>query len=206
MPRHCQTSDRAAFLQAWVRNPLLIASVTPSSRALAELITCEIHSGTGRVLELGPGTGVFTSLLLERGLPEGHLTLIEQHSSFAAMLRERYPAATVLTIDAARLGRHIPQEKSFGATVSGLPLLSMSSRKVMGILASSFRLMDGQGAFFQFTYGPRCPVRAEILDRLHLRAERIGWTPRNFPPAKVYRLTAQTTSSQRAPKRIGHVF
>nr|WP_246735774.1 hypothetical protein [Agrobacterium sp. a22-2] len=176
-------------MRAWLQNPLHVASVTPSSRALAQLITSEIGVDTGRVIELGPGTGVFTDLLLERGVRERDLTLIEQEVGFVAMLENRYPLASVLTIDAARLGRHLQGGGKYGATVSGLPLLSMSPRKVMAILRSCFHLMEARSGFYQFTYGPRCPVPRRILDRLGLKAARTGWTPHNLPPAAVYRIS-----------------
>ncbi|MDY6961492.1 MAG: SAM-dependent methyltransferase [Pseudomonadota bacterium] len=185
----CPSSDRVRFLRAWLQNPWGVASVTPSSRSLAQLITSGIGADTGRVLELGPGTGVFTDMLLERGVSEPDLTLVEMQGGFAAMLKGRYPAASVLMVDAARLGRHLQGVGKYGATVSGLPLLSMSPRQVMGILRSCFQLMDAHASFYQFTYGPRCPVPPRILDRLGLTAVRIGWTPNNLPPAAVYRLS-----------------
>lgn len=163
--------------------------MTPSGRPLAELITSEIDGETGSVLELGPGTGVFTDLLLERGVREADLTLIEQDGGFLGMLQQRYPLAKIFPEDAARLGRQSMSEGTYGATVSGLPLLSMPARKVIAILMGSFRLMRDTGRFYQFTYGPRCPVPRRILDRLGLKAVRIGWTAQNLPPASVYRIS-----------------
>lgn len=75
-----------------------------------------------------------------------------------------------------------------GAVISGLPLLSMSRQKVMAILSASFSHMRYDAAFYQFTYGPRCPVPRTVLDRLGLRAKRIGFTCANLPPASVYRI------------------
>ena len=47
------------------------------------------------------------------------------------------------------------------------------------------------GCFYQFTYGPRCPVPRATLDRLDLVAERIGFAWLNIPPASVYRIRRQ---------------
>lgn len=80
-------------------------------------------------------------------------------------------------------------EASATAAISGLPLLSMSPRKVVYILLGTFRHLRPCGALYQFTYGPRCPVSRAILNRLGLRATLVGWTVRNFPPAAVYRIT-----------------
>lgn len=128
--------------------------------------------------------------MLDRGVKERDLTLIEFGSDFAVMLQARFPEARVLWMDAQRLGQHeLNDGRPVGAVVSGLPLLSMPHRKVMAILAGSFRLMGGKGKFYQFTYGPRCPIPRRILDRFGLKAVCIGWTPHNFPPATVYRIS-----------------
>ena len=92
--------------------------------------------------------------------------------------------------DAARIaGLELYEPGSVGAVVSGLPLLSMSPRKIMGVLIDAFHYLREDGAFYQFTYGPRCPVPKQILERLGLQQKRIGRTLRNLPPATVYRIT-----------------
>jgi phospholipid N-methyltransferase len=132
---------------------------------------------------------VFTRALLERGVPEQMLALVESHSIFARLLRLRFPGARVFCLDAARLGKvPIFDGASAGAVVSGLPLLSMSRRKVMAILGASFRHLRPDASFYQFTYGSRCPVPRVILDRLGLKARRLGAIAANVPPATVYRI------------------
>lgn len=192
-------SDILPFFQAWLSAPLRVASITPSGQALADLITSEISATTGPVLELGVGTGVFTRALLARGVLESNLTLVENGPEFALLLDQRFPKARVLTMDAARLRRCDQLEStSLGAVVSGLPLLSMRPRKVISILAGVFTHLKPGGSFYQFTYGPRCPVPRPLLDRLDLKATRIGGTYCNLPPAAVYRI------SRRAPFPAGN--
>lgn len=178
-----------SFFQAWLRNPLRIAAIAPSGAALARLITSEISSDTGPVIELGPGTGAFTRALIGRGVPLSELALIEYEPKFAVALRNRYPEATVFRMDAARLSAvELFDRRPVGAVVSGLPLLSMSPLQVAKILTAAFQKMSPGGAFYQFTYGLRCPVPAGVLSRLGLEAVRIGGTLANIPPAAVYRL------------------
>jgi len=190
-------SDAFFFLRAWAQSPMKVASVTPSSPSLAGLITSEVDPIRGRVIELGPGTGVFTRALLARGIAEKDLVLIEQDAAFAGMISSRFPAAMTLAADAARLSGQalgpMLGNGRIGTVISGLPLLSMPPRKVIAILAGSFRHLAPGGSFYQFTYGPTCPVRRSVLDRLGLKAVLIGRTLRNLPPASVYRI------SRRAP-------
>lgn len=182
--------DVGKFFRSWLADPKRVASVVPSSAALARAMTREITAQTGPILELGPGTGVFTRALLDRGVAESALTLIEYDPAFAAMLRTRFPEARVLRMDAAHLSRRaLFADAPAGAVISGLPFLSMPPRKVMGVLNGAFSCLRPDGAFYQFTYGPSCPVPDVILERLDLRAVRIGRTLRNIPPATVYRLS-----------------
>jgi phosphatidylethanolamine/phosphatidyl-N-methylethanolamine N-methyltransferase len=182
-------SDATRFLVEWSRHPYDTAAITPSGRALASLITREIDGASGPVLELGPGTGAFTRALTRRGVAGSDLTLVEQSPSFARLLRDRFPASTVLNIDAADLhpsGRAAAQP--FGAVVCGLGLRNMTSLEVEGIVRASFTVLRPTGSFYLFTYGGRCSVPDDVLDRLGLRAEKVGSTLRNLPPASVYRL------------------
>ncbi|SCB59310.1 Phospholipid N-methyltransferase [Rhizobium aethiopicum] len=181
--------DRRRFLLAWLRAPLRIASITPSGSRLAGLMTKEISATTGPVLELGPGTGVFTGALLKRGIAESDLTLVEYEPDFAALLEGRFPGAKVLQLDVREMWRGGLSGSFFGGVVSGLPLLAMRPDEVHALLEGCFSKLRPYGAFYQFTYGPKCPVPAEILEALGLVATRIGRTLRNIPPAAVYRIS-----------------
>lgn len=182
-------SDMIAFLRVGLSHPRCVGAVAPSGRALARLITSELGDTSGPVIELGAGTGVITRALIERGIPEQQLVLVETQPHFVQMLQKRFPTAQVLAMEAGQLRRFDPFEGSAaGSVVSGLPLLSMPRRAVMSIMRGAFRRLRADGIFYQYTYGPRCPVPGAILERLGLRARRIGWVPNNLPPASVYRI------------------
>ena len=186
----CAYSDLFQFFRSWVADPRRVAAVAPSGEALSRLITQQIVPSDAPVLELGAGTGVFTKALVARGIRECDLTLVEYGSDFMRVLQHRFPQARVLWMDASQLGNYdLFPGANVGAVVSGLPLLSMSPRKVMSILSGAFGHIRPTGSLYQFTYGPRCPVPRPILDRLGLKATRIGGTVRNIPPAAVYQIT-----------------
>jgi phosphatidylethanolamine/phosphatidyl-N-methylethanolamine N-methyltransferase len=152
-------------------------------------MTGEIGRHSGPVVELGPGTGVFTRALLKQGVREKDLTLVECCHDFAEILRRQFPEARVLQMDAGHLRRHeFFPEGAVGAIVSGLPLLNMSPARILTILQRAFRWMRPGGAFYQFTYGPRCPVPRRCLERLGLMATCTGRALVNLPPASVYRI------------------
>jgi phospholipid N-methyltransferase len=102
-------------------------------------------------------------------------------------------------MDAAQLDRHhLFDGAPVGAVVSGLPILSMPPKHVLAVLAGAFGVLRPGGAFYQFTYGPRCPVSRRILDRLGLKATCVGRVYLNIPPAAVYRITKRSPSKLKA--------
>lgn len=197
-------ADFLHFFRSWISNPLRVAAIAPSGDLLARIMTSEIAALDGPIIELGPGTGVFTRALLARGVSEADLTLIEYGPEFINSLQARFPTARVLQMDAAHLAHaDIFEGEPVGAVVSGLPLLSMPPRKIASIMAGAFAYMRPGGAVYQFTYGPRCPVPRPILDRLDLKAVRIGGTVRNLPPASVYRIS-RSKPLELSRERIGY--
>lgn len=196
-------ADVLPFFRAWLGDPLRVGAVVPSGRALASAITAEVTPASAPVIELGAGTGAFTEALLRRGVAEERLLLVEPDPGFAKLLEQRFPAASVLRIDADALGdlRLFAGEQA-GVVISGLPLLSMPPRKVIAILEGAFHHLRPGGAFFQFTYGPRCPVARTLLDRLGLRSRRTGGTLANVPPASVYRLTRRRSRAMWAGRAL----
>lgn len=183
-------ADWWLFLRAWSGGPRRIGAIAPSGPALANLIVSRIDPADVPVLELGAGTGVFTQALVDKGIAPRDLMLVECEERFARMLRERFPGAQVLTVDAGHLDTlPLSGARPLGAVVSGLPLLTMPPHKVNTILRSAFRRMRPGGAFYQFTYGLRSPVPRRLADRLGLRVTRVGKVHLNLPPATVYRIT-----------------
>lgn len=183
-------ADYWAFLRSWSRAPGRVGAIAPSGAALARLITAQIDAGTGPVLELGPGTGVFTRALLERGVAERDLTLVEYGPDFARLLGERFPQARVLCADARRLRRaRLFGDAGAGAAVSGLPLRNLPPRQRLAVLLGAFAQLREDGACYQFTYGLSFPLPRAWLERYGFKVQRLGAARLNLPPASVYRVT-----------------
>ncbi|GGE49107.1 SAM-dependent methyltransferase [Agaricicola taiwanensis] len=192
------------FLTAWLADPFRVASIAPSSKALSGLIAAELSPATGYIIELGAGTGAITDVVVARGVPEENLALIELDTTWAAGLRQRFPRAQVFSADACRFGDlNLFGGAEIGAVICGLPLLSMPTRSVMTILDASFERMRPGGALYQLTYGPNCPIRRPVLDRLGLKGVRVGHTWANLPPASVYRITRRGPRPLRGNGRGG---
>lgn len=183
-------SNTFSFLMARTVAPWRIGATGRSGDKLAEFMTHAIEGATGPVLELAPGTGRFTGALLERGVRQEDLTLVEADAGFALLLRRRFPEARIVETDASVL-KVLPlyDRPVVGAAVSSLPFRLMPSRKAKAVLEGVFATMRPGAALYQYTLGRRCPIDQTVLEWLDLQAERVGCTYRNFPPATVYRIT-----------------
>jgi phosphatidylethanolamine/phosphatidyl-N-methylethanolamine N-methyltransferase len=175
------------FARAWLRAPLKVGSIVPSGPVLARAITSEISSSTGQVLELGPGTGVFTRALLARGVSAENLTLLEYDSKLAKLLSDRFPRVRVVSNCATKLETlDLFDENGIGAIVSGLPLLSMPTTIIHDILKGAFSQLREGAAIYQFTYRPLCPVPRKVMCALDLKSVCTSFSMRNLPPAWVF--------------------
>lgn len=187
-------ADGWRFLRQWLRNPLAVAAVAPSSRQLARRMVSELPEGTQRVIELGGGTGVFTRAILESGVQSENLMVLELNEDLARLLRERFDGARVVCGDARELVRLGEQAGFFeggqaDAVISGLGLLSMARQTQRDILRAAFDSMRPEGRMVQFTYGPVSPVPKALLDDLELNVRRSSFAWWNMPPATVYVFT-----------------
>ncbi|MBB3593251.1 phospholipid N-methyltransferase [Rhizobium sp. BK529] len=190
IPENCMKQPPlAAFFGALLAEPRKIGAIVPSGGRLARLMTSEIEPTAGKVLELGPGTGVFTAALLKRGLPARDLTLVELETRFIAPLQQRFPNVTVLQRDARELASCRAELGLQVAIVSGLPFRNMPIEVITAIVGGGFSLLERGGAFYQFTYGQSCSVPSDVLGELGLRAERLGRVRLNLPPASVFRIS-----------------
>lgn len=179
----------------WLKAPRQVGALAPSSSGLSQAITDGLTEEHGPILELGPGTGVFTGAILARGVPPQRVAAIEASEGFANALADRYPGVKVILGDAARVRQLTPfGPAAAGTVVCGLPLLSMPPDKIMRVLAGGFASLRPGGSFRLFTYGPYCPVPADIRARLGLHARRTAFVALNMPPASVYILERKTAA------------
>ncbi len=84
--------DDARFLLSWLKSPLRMGSVTPSSPVLARAMAAYVDpKSKGPVIELGPGTGPVTAALIERGIDPSRLVLVEYSANSATCCRRASP-------------------------------------------------------------------------------------------------------------------
>jgi phosphatidylethanolamine/phosphatidyl-N-methylethanolamine N-methyltransferase len=178
--------DEVRFLRSWIEKPLHMGAVMPSGRLLARTMAqyVDIHS-SGPVVELGPGTGAITSALIERGVDQKRLVLVEYNPGFCALLRDRYPQAKVVQGDAYTLRDSLWDvlSKPASAVVSGLPLVTKPMQTRLKLIREAFVALAPGSPFVQFTYSVAPPIPKSLPGVSTEASERI-WM--NLPPARVW--------------------
>lgn len=178
--------DEARFIKSWIDDPGRTGSVTPSSPALARRMASFVDPAQpGPVIEIGPGTGPVTEALIERGIDESRLVLVEYSPEFCALLRQRFPRATVIEGDAYALSQTLAghlDEKAV-ALVSSLPLFNRPPAARTALAREVFPLLVEGAPFIQFTYSVISPIPRRGSG---LKAFASEWVLRNIPPARVW--------------------
>ena len=178
--------DEVRFLRSWIEKPLHVGAVMPSGRLLArtmaQYVDCESFLP---VIELGPGTGAITSALIDHGIDQTRLVLVEYNPGFCALLRDRYPQAKVVQGDAYRLRDTLFNVLAAPAIaiVSGLPLVTKPMLTRVRLIRDAFAMLSPGSPFVQFTYSVVPPIPKSLPGVSTEASERI-WM--NLPPARVW--------------------
>ncbi|MCZ8100970.1 MAG: methyltransferase domain-containing protein [Burkholderiales bacterium] len=199
--------DEARFLRSWLDNPLMTGAISPSSPFLANAMAKEVDPASdGPVIELGPGTGPVTQALVERGIAQERLVLVEYDPEFCRLLARRFPRARIVRGDAYALDTTLRGliDRPAAAVVSSLPLLTRPEEERARLLLHAFRLMAPEAPFVQFTYGLASPVPRGPGVTSQVSAP--VW--RNIPPARVwvYRKATVADGEALAGHREPHIL
>jgi phosphatidylethanolamine/phosphatidyl-N-methylethanolamine N-methyltransferase len=178
--------DEVRFLRSWIEKPLHMGAVMPSGKLLARTMAQYVDiDSDGPVVELGPGTGAITSALIEHGVDQKRLVLVEYNPGFCALLRDRYPQAKVVQGDAYTLRDslwNVLQVRA-SAVVSGLPLVTKPMLTRLKLIRDAFLALEPGAPFVQFTYSVVPPIPKSLPGVSTEASERI-WM--NLPPARVW--------------------
>ncbi len=185
--RHKNTlNDMKIFIRAWLASPLRTGANAPSSRFLARaMVTAAKTTSKTKVIELGPGTGIFTEALLNAGVKEENLTLIELNDNFRDLLSNRYPNVNIINEDAFTFLEHLAKNKPKNqdyTIISGLPLLVFPKKKRLKMREDALKVVGKTGKIVQFTYGPKSPIPLD--SSIQAQSSKRIWI--NIPPAVVW--------------------
>src|SRR6185369_3766935 len=148
-------TDYAKFLATFVRHPISTGAVAPSSQWLAECMTEDMHlKQADTVVELGPGTGVFTEAIQSHLGPNTTFLAIEINPDFASALKQRFPNVNIINGSAERLEEYLARfgKSSADSVLCGLPWASFSQDLQNRLLGAVVSARKPGGKFATFAY------------------------------------------------------
>jgi phosphatidylethanolamine/phosphatidyl-N-methylethanolamine N-methyltransferase len=177
--------DEVRFLHSLITSPRSTGAVSPSGPALTRLMASYVDPNEDLpVIELGPGTGVVTKALIERGVKPSRIIAIEYSPEFCRMIRARFPGVTVIEGDAYDLDRTLAgRADRVSAVVSSLPLVARPLADRIRLIEAGLARMAPGRAFVQFSYLRKGPIE-EAPPGFTMEASRWVWM--NIPPARVW--------------------
>lgn len=178
--------DELRFFRGWLDKPKAVGSIIPTSSVTARRMASVINLSSGLpVLELGPGTGVITKAILDRGVAPEQLYSIEFSHDFAAHVRRLFPKVNVIQGDAFNLDETLGDKRDlvFDAVVSGVPLLNFPVPQRIAYLEDLLSRIPLGRPVVQLTYGPRSPIPP---GRGSYTVEHFDFVMRNIPPTRLW--------------------
>ena len=170
-------------------------ALAPSSKALAEVVTAMAQLDDADVIvEYGPGTGVFTEVILRRMKREAYFLAMEVNPEFVKATQKCCPRA-VVRLDGAQNTAKYLKEAGYDhcdVIVSGLPWTRFEDALQDEILDATYDVLRPGGRFvtFGYSFSSLFPSgRKFFKDKLRRKFSRVVRSKpifQNFPPSVVY--------------------
>jgi len=175
------------FIKQFWKDKKMIGSMVPSSKFLAAKMLNHIPlENTKLIIELGPGTGIFTEKIIEKIDASTHLIVLELNPELCKELKAEInlPNVHIKEASADKIGEIM---KEFGfekadIIISSLPLANFSVELRNSILEIVHESLNENGSFIQFQYSLNAYKNLKKLFPI----VKLNFTALNFPPAFVY--------------------
>ena len=180
-------SPQWQFLRGFLKNPVMVGSIIPSSRVLIEKMLDPVDWANTRVfVEYGPGVGTFTRPILDQLNPDSTLVTIDTNPDFTRFLKESIddPRLVPVTGSAADVEK-ILADRGLGAAdyvLSGLPFSTLPPGVGEAIATATAKVIRAGGAFLVYQFSPK------VLNFIKPHFEPIerGFEWVNVPPATLF--------------------
>ncbi len=183
--------ENLQFLQAFLKNPLKVGAIAPSSPELAAEMLQDINPDDHNiVLELGVGTGAITKFLRDVIPSKESYLGLELDADLVNTLNVKYPDMNIICGNAAE-AYAIHSQSGLGKVryvVCCLPFVSLPKDLSEKVLIEIEKFMD-EGCelrIFQYAHGYFLPPAIKLRDTLKSRygiSRRSPLILKNVPPA-----------------------
>ena len=182
------------FARESIREPASTGAVAPSSRFVVEkVIDLADLSSAGTVVELGPGTGVFTARIQRQLKQDATFFALELNKSFVDATRKRCPSATVYHDSAEQLQKYLLKHnhQQCDRIICSLPWTIFENAEQDRLLDTIASSLKPGGKFIFIVYlGAKARARGRyFINSLPLHFQNIensGTVWQNVPPTQIY--------------------
>jgi len=180
-------SPQWQFLRGFLKNPVMVGSVIPSSRVLIEKMLDPVDWANTRVfVEYGPGVGTFTRHVLNRLGPDATLVTIDTNPDFTRYLKDSLDDERLVTVTGSAADvEKILADRNLGSAdyvLSGLPFSTLPPGVGEDIAEATANVIRPGGAFLVYQFSPK------VFDFIKPHFDRIkrGFEWINVPPAVLF--------------------
>ena len=180
-------SPQWEFLRGFIKNPVMVGSIIPSSKVLIEKMLRPVDwENTKLFVEYGPGVGTFTRPVLERLASDAHLVTIDTNPDFTRYLRESIDDARLVPVTGSAADvEKILEDRGLGKAdyvLSGLPFSTLPPGVGDSIAEATAKVIRPGGAFLVYQFSPK----VKDFIRPHFDQIKRGFEWVNVPPATLF--------------------
>ncbi|MBZ7940584.1 class I SAM-dependent methyltransferase [Campylobacter molothri] len=180
------------FFYYYLKNPKQVGALCSSSKKLRKTIIDNIGlENVKNIVEIGPGTGAFTEVILQKKHKDAKFFAIEINDQMAQKLSKKYENLDLQIGNAENLDYFLHQRamSNVDIVVSGIPWALLKNHEQEKLLKTIYKNLSKGGYFTTFAYLiPSLSGKAFRLKIFELFSEvkisKIVW--QNIPPAIVY--------------------
>ncbi len=173
------------FIKQFFKEKKTVGAIKPSSKFLGKKMLQHVDFEKDKIIvELGPGTGVFTDLIIEELAEDAQLYVFELNDHFFEVLNKRIndPRVHIIHDSAEHIQKHIENHLKVDAVISSLPLMNFPSKLRHALVTEAHDCLSDNGKFIQFQY----TLQSKRMLSKYFNSISINFTFKNLPPAFIY--------------------
>jgi phospholipid N-methyltransferase len=175
------------FLRGFLKHPVMVGSIIPSSRVLIEKMLGRVDWENTKVfVEYGPGVGTFTRPILDKLSPDATLVTIDTNADFTHYLKESIDDSRLVAVNGSAADvEKILADRGLGKAdyvLSGLPFSTLPPGVGDAIAKATSEVIRPGGAFLVYQFSPK--VRDFIAPHFDRIDRGFEWI--NVPPAQLF--------------------
>lgn len=181
-------AGKKTFLKEYFKSNKEVGAFFPSSKFLGKKMLKHVDFEDSKILvELGPGTGVFTQQIIEKLTADSVLYVFETNKTFYndLILKINHPQVKIFNESAENVVEILKKDghEQADCIISSLPLTVIPSEIKSRIMDAAHKALKEGGFYLQFQYS----LNALRLFKRTFKNVKLDFTPLNVPPAFVYK-------------------